>query len=206
MDDTTLTVRQRIMRFIDGIESRDDIKLEEIPEYRLYISQLEEFFEKKLGKALGDDEEKRTISKTMIQNYIKEGLLMPPNGKCYNRAHIILLTLIYNLKSILTIKDIKKLLSPLLSEANDEANIEKIEHLYNVYLALKKRDTYADCIMDSMETIKNYLDDDKLSGEKDEKIRLFLLVLILIEQANVRKKIVEYIINEFFGSELEKEP
>lgn len=56
----------------------------------------------------------------MIQNYIKEGLLMPPYGKFYNRGHVILLTLIYNLKSILTIKDIKKLLSPIFEGELEE--------------------------------------------------------------------------------------
>ena len=35
-------------------------------------------------KVNDDEEEKKAISKTMIQNYIKEGLLMPPYGKFYN--------------------------------------------------------------------------------------------------------------------------
>ena len=46
------------------------------------------------------------------------------------RGHVILLTLIYNLKSILTIKDIKKLLSPIFEgelEEKDEENEENIK-------------------------------------------------------------------------------
>src|SRR5690554_2774211 len=97
-------VRDDVQEFIKEIKAYDSIRLDEIPEYRLFISQIEEFFDKKLGKDSDDDDERKTISKTMIQNYIKDGLIMPPEGKSYNRNHIILLALIYNLKPILTIR------------------------------------------------------------------------------------------------------
>src|SRR5690606_41742342 len=92
------------------INDTSHIRIEDIPEYKLYISQMEELFDKKLGSIEELDDDKKVISKTMIQNYIKDGLVMPPDGKRYNKNHIILLIFIYNLKSILTIKDIKKLL------------------------------------------------------------------------------------------------
>ena len=64
---------------------------------------MEELFDKKLG-SIEELDDKKVISKTMIQNYIKDGLVMPPDGKSYNKNHIILLIFIYNLKSILTIR------------------------------------------------------------------------------------------------------
>ena len=169
MEDSLFMIQRQIMQYVDDIKHHDDIKPEEIPEYRLYISQLEEFFDKKLGKAAGDEEEKKAISKTMIQNYIKEGLLMPPNGKCYNRGHVILLALIYNLKSILTIKDIKKLLSPIFSTESQEENreeneeddesIKRIEYLYNTYLELKQKDSYKELLTNKLDAIYDYLND-----------------------------------------------
>ena len=66
MEDSLFMIQRQIMQYVDDIKHHDDIKPEEIPEYRLYISQLEEFFDKKLGKAAGDEEEKKAISKTMI--------------------------------------------------------------------------------------------------------------------------------------------
>lgn len=82
-------VQNLLTQLSELIVNSEDIRLDEIPEYRLYISQLEEFFDKKLGKGNGDDEERKVISKTMIQNYIKDGLLMSPEGKSYNRNHAI---------------------------------------------------------------------------------------------------------------------
>ena len=49
MEDSLFMIQRQIMQYVDDIKHHDDIKPEEIPEYRLYISQLEEFFDKKLG-------------------------------------------------------------------------------------------------------------------------------------------------------------
>lgn len=198
MDDSIFIDHNQLMQFVEEIMSYEDIKVEDIPEYSLYISQLEEFFDKKLGRVGGNDEERKAISKTMIQNYIKEGLLMPPDGKCYNHNHIILLALIYNLKSILTIKDIKKLLTPILIQADDEANNNKIEHIYDIYLELKGTDTYANFLANNIKIIKKYLEQEKVLENEWDNVSLLLLVLTLVEQANVRKKIAEYIINNIF--------
>src|SRR5690606_19498362 len=131
-------VKDSIQEFIEELKAYDSISLDEIPEYRLFISQVEEFFDKKLGKNADDDEEKKVISKTMIQNYIKDGLIMPPEGKSYNRNHVILLAIIYNLKSILTIRDIKKLLTPILEKVDVDNNEDSIEHIYNTFFSLKE--------------------------------------------------------------------
>lgn len=199
--------KERIQEFIDELRLYDNIKLEEIPEYRLYISQIEEFFEKKLGKGTGDDEDRKTISKTMIQNYIKDGLIMPPEGKSYNRNHVILLTIIYNLKSILTIKDIRKLLSPILKAVDDENNTSKIENIYNSYYELKEADLnkYPDMIMENMETIKQYLDKYNISGDEWDKIPQLLLILTLVAQSNVRKKLAEHMIELYFSNEKDED-
>lgn len=136
---------------------------------------------------------------------------MPPNGKCYNRGHVILLALIYNLKPILTIKDIKKLLSPIFSGESgeegeeDEANIKRIEALYNAYRELKQRDSYKELLTDKLDTIYDYLSDKQDMAEPWYTTHLLLLVLLLIEQANMRKKIAEYIINQHFSREAEQD-
>ena len=123
-------IQDLLTQLSELFKNNEDIQVDEIPEYHLYISQLEEFFEKKLGKSNGDEDERKTISKTMIQNYIKDGLLMPPERKSYNRSHVILLTLIYNLKYILSIRDIRSLLSPILVDIENE---DSEYHVWIVY-------------------------------------------------------------------------
>jgi len=203
MSSETYLTKDQIEKFIEEMRRYDNIKLEEIPEYRLYISQIEEFFDKKLGKGIGEDEDKKTISKTMIQNYIKDGLIMPPEGKSYNRNHVILLTIIYNLKSILAIKDIKKLLSPIVKILNDENNTTKIENIYNSYYKLKEIDfkRYPDILMREMEVIKKCLDEYDISGEEWSRIPYLLLILTLIAQSNIRKQLAERMIELYFSDE-----
>ena len=204
MNNEPFMVKDSIREFIEELKAYDTIRLDEIPEYRLFISQIEEFFDKKLGRNADDDEERKTISKTMIQNYIKDGLIMPPEGKSYNRSHIILLAIIYNLKSILTIKDIKKLLLPILEVADDDSKANKIEHMYNSYFALKESylDEFTDLLEHDMSLISNKLSEGM--EEEWEKLPQILLVLILVIQANIRKRLAERIIELYFNAEDEE--
>ena len=114
---------------------------------------------------------------------------MPPEGKSYNRNHIILLALIYNLKPILTIRDIKKLLLLILEMADDDSQANKIESMYSTYFALKE--SYLDEFINLIEHDLKIMD-EKLNEEYNgewQKIPKILLVLMLITQANIRKKI-----------------
>ena len=56
-----------ILEFIEELKTFNNISLDDMPEYRLFISQIEEFFDKKLGKNEDDEDERKIISKTMIQ-------------------------------------------------------------------------------------------------------------------------------------------
>lgn len=202
MSSESFLVEENIKEFIEEMKEYDSIHLNEMPEYRLFISQIEEFFDKKLGKNLSEDEERKTISKTMIQNYIKDGLIMPPEGKSYNRNHVILLVIIYNLKSILTIKDIKKLLLPILEIADDESQTNKIEGIYNTYFALREiyLDEFDHVLNRDMELILEQLGEEE-GIEEWQKVPEILLVLTLIVQANIRKRLAERIIELHFQSD-----
>ena len=50
MEDSLFMIQRQIMQYVDDIKHHDDIKPEEIPEYRLYISQLEEFLTRNWAK------------------------------------------------------------------------------------------------------------------------------------------------------------
>lgn len=196
-------VQNLLAQLSELIDSDEDINLDEIPEYRLYISQLEEFFDKKLGKANSDDEERKAISKTMIQNYIKDGLLMPPEGKSYNRNHVILLILIYSFKSILSIRDIRRLFDPMLSDINDEENHSDVDYIYEIFLSLKQESIEGlhSVLEDLAFRVSNQpLPETKTSAEQHQ-LRLLLFISTLITEANFRKRIAEFLIDEYFGNE-----
>lgn len=85
----------------------------EIPEIDLYIDQVVSLLENYLSNYIKGDNEKedKIITKTMINNYVKHDVINPPINKKYNREHIAYLFVIFILKQIYSIEEIKKLIT-----------------------------------------------------------------------------------------------
>ncbi len=98
-------MEQEIRDIIDGLIEQNIILYEDIPNIDLYIDQVTTFIEQNIGNLSGD----KTLTKSMINNYCKNGVIPPSDKKKYNKSHITLLILVYNTKSILQINDLKKI-------------------------------------------------------------------------------------------------
>jgi len=88
----------------------------ELPNLNLYLDQLVNILEKNLKYYIGNKDE-TIITKTMINNYVKQGLINPPKKKKYNRLHIATLFVICILKQIYSISDINELISLAIKTA-----------------------------------------------------------------------------------------
>ena len=82
----------------------------ELPEIDLYLDQVVNYIEKYLGQYTVNKEDK-IITKTMINNYVKLGIMPAPTKKKYSRSHIAYLIVICVLKQVYSISDIGKLIS-----------------------------------------------------------------------------------------------
>ena len=82
----------------------------ELPEIDLYLDQVVNYIEKYLGQYNANKDDK-IITKTMINNYVKLGIMPAPTKKKYNREHIAYLIVICILKQVYSINDIGKLIS-----------------------------------------------------------------------------------------------
>lgn len=82
----------------------------ELPEIDLYLDQVVSYLEKYLDQYNVIREEK-IITKTMINNYVKLGIMPAPEKKKYSREHIAYLIVICVLKQVYSISDIGKLIS-----------------------------------------------------------------------------------------------
>jgi len=82
----------------------------ELPEIDLYLDQVVNYIEKYLGQYTVNKEDK-IITKTMINNYVKQGIMPAPEKKKYSRSHIAYLIVICVLKQVYSISDIGKLIS-----------------------------------------------------------------------------------------------
>ena len=127
----------------------------ELPSIDLYIDQLVSLLEQYLSGYIKNDNEKeeKIITKTMINNYVKHGIIKPPVNKKYNKEHVASLFVIFVLKQVYSINDIKKLIHLAIETS-------PIELAYNRFCSeLEKaiRIVFAE---------KNYVKNSRLSEEQ----------------------------------------
>lgn len=116
--------------------SRREMRVEDIPNLDLYMDQVITLFD----TAFGDGKEK-VLTKTMINNYTKDGVLRPVKGKKYTREHLLRMLLLYLLKPTLTIGEIKQLLCGL------ELDEKGLEQQYQRYLDGKEELAQKSCAL-----------------------------------------------------------
>lgn len=176
---------------LENLNLDKNIDLEDIPELDLYMDQVIQLFENKLGDNKRFEEDK-ILTKTMINNYAKGKLLMDIKNKKYTKEHIILMCFIYNMKGILALSDIKLALGDIVEKYNkEEINPNDIRELYKLYL--KGHEKNLDEMNKEVSTDLNNLGENFDSLEKSEK-RL-LISAILVDKANMYKRLAEKILD-----------
>lgn len=84
-------------------------RFEELPKIDVYMDQLIGILEEYLAPFEIPGEEK-TITATMVNNYVKQKVIEPPKNKKYSKSHIVYLVVIGILKDVLSISDIGNLI------------------------------------------------------------------------------------------------
>lgn len=188
-------MNEELSRLLDEICSFEQLKYSNIPDIDLYMDQVTTFIDEKLSY-LKRNEEEVALTKTMINNYTKAGILMPPKKKKYSRQHMVLIILTYYLKQILSINDIKTLFSPLVNMLKTEEGCnENLVNIYEEFLDIEKRE-----IEDFESTFDDvFIDREKLANCNDKDInKLIIIVLSLVIKSTIQKRMAEKIIDEFF--------
>ena len=100
---------------------------EELPNIDLYMDQVVSFIEENLISLVPskDDKEEKVVTKTMINNYVKHGILTSPVNKKYNRTHLARLIVICILKQVYSINDINSLITLALETSGIEISYNK---------------------------------------------------------------------------------
>lgn len=180
--------KNEIKNIIDSISNFETIDLNNIPDIELYMDQVTTFIDDKL-KPYKRNSDDKILTKTMINNYTKDKLLPQSNKKKYSKNHIIILILIYHLKSILSINDIKAILNQI--------NYEQSDNLEQIYMRFTEFQKQSLNNFNSQQNIDhNVLD--------DQKIHLIELVIKLVIQAENQKMLAEKIIDTFFEMDTKK--
>lgn len=99
----------------------------ELPEIDLYMDQIIVLMEKYLGSTSED----KIITPSMINNYVKLGIIPPPIKKKYSKTHIAYLIIICSLKQVMPIPDIKILIDNKLKDQSIEELLNEYSKLYS---------------------------------------------------------------------------
>lgn len=83
---------------------------EELPSIELYKDQIIAYLDEALKVYVSKDEDGHILTKTMINNYVKNEVIHPTKKKKYNKEHIASLFIICLLKQIYSLNDIADLI------------------------------------------------------------------------------------------------
>jgi Domain of unknown function (DUF1836) len=177
---------------------QNQLTLEEIPEIDLYMDQVTQLFDNKFNDSKRTEEDK-ALTKTMVNNYAKGKLLMSVKNKKYSKEHLILMSLIYNLKGALSISDIKSSLNKIVTSLENKEAYQ-LRDLYKLYLEQYENDLID--VEKSMEYKLNDIQNMLLKEENlksDEFEKNFLLLSSFINMSNMYRRMGEKLIDEYFS-------
>ena len=172
----------------------DYVHPQDIPNIDLYVDQVTTFIESQLSSMKRNEDEK-ILTKTMINNYTKNHVLPSPDKKKYSRDHVLMLILIYYLKSFLSIKDIQALLEPVTEKYFGTESDLSFYELYEELVALGNGQAKAlikDVVSKYNATQKSFADAPE---EDQEFLRNFGFICMLGFDVYIKKMMIESLID-----------
>ena len=188
------TFNEMVEKIAAQLRSSNIIEIEDIPNIDLYMDQVTTFMDKCLAQYKRYEDDK-VLTKTMINNYTKAKIFPAPVKKKYSRTHLMLLIMIYHLKSVLSIKDIGILFQSALSEPNKMKQEKMIESIYRGFVSLQKQTiTYLAGAAEGKPDESFYGKESILMYDNDEAKRI-MMTLALAIHANTEKQLAEKVLD-----------
>ena len=191
----TIDTNDILNSILESLSRIDYIRPEEIPNIDLYMDQVTTFMDTQLAATKRYDEDK-ILTKTMINNYTKNNLLLPPLKEKYSKEHVLLLIFIYYFKNILSIKDIETVLKPLREKYFSGEEEVDLSDLYEEICSMEKsrieplQEAVKAAYDRSMETFSDVSD-----KENREELQLFAFICNLSFDVYLKKTMIEKIID-----------
>ena len=185
---------ENIKNLLETLHLEKNITLEDIPNVDLYVDQVVQLFENNYGDTTRTEDEK-VLTKTMINNYAKGKLFIPIKNKKYSKEHMILISLIYQLKGALSINDIKSSLANLNEKLLNDDTFE-LDTLYKDYLNLTET---------NVENFKKDVDTrvaevKAAASFEDKSSEKFLLLTSFVTMSNMYRRLAEKLVDDLKDS------
>lgn len=186
-----------VMELAKEMSKNNMVSYDDLPKYDLFLSQVIDYLNDKFT------EDKYTNN--IVQNYIKsEVISKPEDGKKrgYTKHHLTQLVLLSYMRPILTTEEIKNVFRLAFNEINNtEDDIISWENAYKIFSETQKEsfNDFTSTQLLNEDKLEDYIKDLNLKEKDEEKIRIFLIVMSLIAQASVIKKLVQRLVSEYYA-------
>ena len=179
----------------EELSKGSSVSYEDLPKYDLFLSQVIDY--------LNDKFVDEKFTNNIVQNYTKsEVITKPEDGKKrgYTKTHLIQLVLLGYMRPLLTTEEIKKVFRLAFNEINNRNDdILSWEETYKTFTQIQKEslDDYLITSLNHEDKLEEIIKNFDLKDKDEERIKIFLLVLSLIAEASVIKKLVQKIVKEY---------
>ena len=186
--------RKKMEELVRDAVNDADLHPDEIPSIDLYLDQITSLAadKRREGSPRFYD---RELTKTMINNYSKDGLIEPIKGKKYSKDHILQMLLVYSLKNTLSIGEIKRILQNTYQMA--EYDSEMLEEVYLRFLEIKEQER-----AEAWEFVRSFLERASLDVERESDF--LTMILGLSAMSSYIKNIVQAMLEEHYLYDDEK--
>lgn len=123
MDNVSFWNDERMIAYADTLSRFRLPRWEEIPTLGLYMDQVVTVIDQALSPLIGFNDE-AIITPSMINNYVKLGMVRKPDKKKYSREHIASLIVITVLKQAAAIGDIRLGIDTALKSGDRQSNYD----------------------------------------------------------------------------------
>ena len=190
---------ENIEQIMEQLGLDTSLTLAEIPKIDLYMDQVIQLFENKFGDTKRNEDEK-ILTKTMINNYAKGKLIFPIHNKKYSKEHLILISLIYQLKGALSINDINIMLQGINKRVIKE-DID-LDSFYDSYLNLttKNVDEFKEDIEARVQDVHEEI--AEINEGPSEYLEQVLMISSMIHMSNLYRRVAEKLVD---GIKVEKD-
>lgn len=178
---------EEFLNFINNSTFLNQVELSKIPNINLYMDQALTFMNENLYQRNQHD---KTVTKSMINNYVKNNLIPKPENKKYFPQHIIALIYIFYMKQILSLDDVKSICN---SYTDDHFKFSDMSGLYNVFLTIESEDE--NNLEEEIKSLASNLYSNSSCEKFDDNEKLFLLISLLSSRANTYKIMIEKLLD-----------
>lgn len=191
----TIDMHDLLNSIIKSLDRTEHIRPEELPDIELYMDQVTTFMEQRLKPATRYPEDDKIMTKTMINNYVKNHLMPPPDKKKYSKEHMLLLIFIYYFKGFMSIGDIQTLTEPLTKQYFGEDHDFKLEDIYREVFSMEKEeiDVLKKDVIKKFRKAEGTFEEAPEEGQ--EFLKMFSFICLLCFDVYLKKMMIEKMID-----------